>query len=510
MPAPLRALPLLAAFLLAAASPGAAAPAAETPTAAPLALRDAVDRALRANLGLAVTRHEVLKADDGIEIARAAFDPSFSYATGFNRFQSAGADYVRRGRVGETWSNSATISTRFPSGTRVSIFSSLDPNLTSPIASPDISTRTGIEIRQSLLRGAAESVNLAPLARARLNLERSRVNLRIASVDLIRDTEVAYRNLAALRDFLAIREGSLRAAESLLSEIRVRRRPGIGTATEQDELESSAEVAARRVDIAETRARLDAAADSLRRLLGEAPGSLPDQPAPLVAPLPPAPAPLDDFPAFLRAVDAFNPEATLRDIDIRDANTAVDSARDADSPSLDLVAGARALGRGDSFGDAVRGQWRDNGSDLNVGLVFSLPLGMRESEASLRIARRSREQALFRMNETRRVSGFAARSAWRDLSSARERLAVADTGVQIQSRAYAGVRARHSRGLASVNDVLLAANRLDSARIARLNALLDLALADTRRARLDGSILTRNGLRWDELDEHAATGTLAR
>ncbi len=492
----------LASLLLCAAAFG-------TPVSGPpaLSLRDAVDRALRANLGLAITRADTLKADDAVDIARAAFDPTFSFSSGFSRFQSAGADYVQRGKVGQNWTNDVTVAQRFSTGTRVSIFSGLNPNLSSAIASPDISSRTGVEVRQALLKGAAESVNLAPIARARLNLERSRVNMRIAALDLIRDTEVAYRNLAAVRELLAIRESALRSAESLLAEIRVRRRPGIGTATEQDELESAAEVAARKVDIADIRARLDASADTLRRLLGEPPSRVAGNPPPGVSPLPSQAPELPDFSRFLAAADAFSPEATLRDIDIRDANTVVDTALDADSPSLDLVAGARTLGRGSDFGDALSGQWNRNGSDLNVGLVFSVPLGMRESEANLRIARRSREQALLRMEETRRVAGYSARSAWRDLSAARERLGVAETGVTIQTRAYAGARARNTRGLASVNDVLQAAARLDSAKLSRLNALLDLAVADIRRARLDGTLLSRNDLRWEELDERAAADT---
>lgn len=485
---------------------GVAAPA--TKEEPPLSLREAVDRALRANLGLAVTRHEILKADDAIEIAKARFDTTFSYTTGFSRFQSAGADYVRRGDPGETWTNDVTLSRQFSTGTKVSIFSGLNPNLSSPLASPDISSQTGVEVRQPILRGAAEAVNLAPIARARLNLERSRVNLRITAIDLIRDIETAYRNLAAQRELVAIREGSLRSAESLLSEIRVRRRPGIGTATEQDELEAAAEVAARKVDIADAHARLGAAADTLRRLLGENLSATPDQPTPRVDPLPSEPPATPDFSDFLRRVDAFNPEVSLRDIDIRDANTVVTTALDADSPSLDLVAGARTLGRGGNFGDALSGQWDRNGSNLTLGLAFSVPLGMRETEANLRIARRSREQALFRMNETRRLVGYSVRSAWRDLVSARERLSVARTGVEIQTRAYAGARARNARGLASVNDVLQAATRLDNAKISRLNAMLDLALADTRRARLDGSILTRNALRWEELDDRSASDAL--
>lgn len=503
-------LPLLAALLLAGAARGRAEAAEVAPDApqAPLTLRDAIDRSLRRNLGLAIARNETGKADAGITLAEAAFDPTFKIGSGFSRFQSAGAYYVRRGDVSDSWTNNASLTQRFATGTRVSIFTGFDPNLTqTAIASPDIGTRTGIELRQPLTRGADETVNLAPIARARLNLERTQANLRIAAVNLIRDTEIAYRNLAATRELLAIRESALVSAQSLLNEIRVRRRPEIGTATEQDELEAAAEAAARRVDIASARGRFESAADALRNLLGEAPSVDALLAAPLVDKLPEHAGPAPDFTKFLTETEVFNPEAALGEIDIRDANTAVDAAYDANSPSLDFVISAATLGRGDSAWHAIRGQWEDNGSSVNIGLELSIPLGMRESEAALRIARRSREQAIYRMTDARRAAGYAARAAWRELDNARERLAVAETGVAIQTRAYAGARARNARGLATVNDVLQAATRLDNARISRLNAAYDHAVADARRARLDGSILTRNGLRWDEVDERAGTDT---
>lgn len=497
----------LTALLLSGGAKGATA-SANPPVTGRISLRDAVDRALKKNLGLAISRADVEKADAGIDIALSAFDPVFVLGTGFNRYQSAGADYVRRGEFANSWTNNASVTQRFASGTSVTAFSGFDPNLsTTAIVSPDISTRTGIRIRQALTRGADEVVNLAPVARARLNLERSKANLRIASADLIRDTEITYRRLAASRDLVAIREAALHAAESLLNGIRIRRRPEIATATEQDELEAAAEVAARKVDLNEANNNLAANADNLRRLIGEDPSSSIALAPPVVDGLPESIEGPGDFVRFMGETDRFNPEAELRDIDIRDSDTAVAAALDATTPSLAFVAGASTLGRGNSFTKAIEGQWRNNGSDLSAGLELTIPLGQRESEAGLRSARRSREQALYRMADTRRSAGYAARAAWRDFNFARERLALALGGLETQTRAYRGMRARLENGLASVNDVLQAATRLENARLAKLNAMLDLAIADSRRARLDGTILSRNGFQWREVDDNAAAET---
>ncbi len=470
--------------------------------AAPLSLRDSVDLALRKNLGLAVRREDNGIADARIEVARAEFDALFNFNTGVSESRTAGADYVSRSPLTQSWNNTASIAKKFSTGTTVSLDAGFSPTWgRSQPVSPEYRTVAGASVSQPLLRGAGEAVNLAPLARARLNLERTKINMRIAAVDLITDTAVAYRNMSAARDLLALRESGLIAAEKLLAEVKARHKPGIGTSTLQDELQAASDVAARRVEVAQARRDMERAGDILRDLLGENPARDHATEPPEVAPLPTVPPAVPDFGVFMTEVDRFNPEGELRDIDKRDADTALAAARVQDAPSLDLVAGARSLGRDDTAWGGVEGLRRDHGYEISAGLRFTLPLGMREAEANLRAARRVREQALLREAETRRRVGYAARSAWRDLIAARDRLTAAETGLRLQTRAYEGERSRNTRGLSSLNDVLQAAARLDRARLDRLAAALDCATADVRRARLDGEILTRLGYQWRELDD---------
>lgn len=473
-----------------------------TLAAAPLTLRESADLALRKNLGLAVRREDTGIADDRIEVARAEFDALFNFNTGVRESRTAGADYVSRSPLTQSWDNTASLSKKFSTGTTVTLESGFAPTWgRNQAVSPEYRTVAGASVSQPLLKNGGESVNLAPLARARLNLERTKVNLRIAAVDLITDTAVAYRNMSAARDLLALRESGLLAAEKLLAEVKARHQPGIGTSTLQDELQAASDVAARRVEVAQARRDMERAGDILRDLLGENPARNQTSEPPEVARLPAEPPAIPDFVTFMTEVGRFNPEAELRDIDRRDAETALDAALNQDAPSLDLVAGARSLGRDDSAWGGVEGLRRDHGYELSAGLRFTLPLGMREAEANLRAARRAREQALLREADTRRRVGYSARAAWRDLIAARDRLAAAETGLALQTRAYDGERSRNQRGLSSLNDVLQAAARLDRARLDRLSAALDCATADIRRARLDGDILTQLGYRWSEIDD---------
>ena len=98
---------------------------------------------------------------------------------------------------------------------------------------------------------------------------------------------------------------------------------------------------------------------------------------------------------------------------------------------------------------------------------------------------------------------FDARSAWRSLEAARERLAAAQVALKMQNESFKGQRARYSLGEATLTDVLSAQDSLDTARLEEIQAQLDVAVARAKTARLDGRILSENGFTWNELDESA-------
>ena len=174
-----------------------------------------------------------------------------------------------------------------------------------PLASAsayDVGTR--IAYTQPLLAGGWRAVNLSSLIASRQTAIRSRLALRASALDLIRDAEIAYWSLAGARTLVALRETSLRSAESLLAQIRARR--ALGDATVLEELQAEADVSSQRVAVLNSRQSLDGAEMNLRRLLGQGDAAAVEQ-ALLVAEMPTAAVPAPQtFASWVRTVADFD------------------------------------------------------------------------------------------------------------------------------------------------------------------------------------------------------------
>ena len=505
-------LVLTMAFLAAASLPGAEAGAPASATAAPapagpLSLDKAIDRTLLHNLGLSVSRLDALRSLDSVEVSEAVFDPNVSWTNRLNGSRSyaeiAGATPASR------WHDSdVALSQKFSWGGTLSVGAGLTRSWGE---SGDLATAsafdlgTNIAYTQPLLAGGWRAVNLSALIAARQTAYRSRLALRAASLDLIRDAEVAYWSLAGARTLVSLRETSLRSAESLLAQIRAKR--SLGDATVLEELQAEADVSSQRVAVLASRQSLDGAEMNLRRLLGQGDAAAVEQ-ALLVDELPTAAVPAPQaFAPWIRTVADFDFGTAIQLSNIAQAEAGVAQAEQNDHPSLNLSLGSTrygATGSGVSGGyDAYRQQ---SGWTNYAELRLSFPLGFRESEANLRSAYRARRQAELRLADVRQSLVFTARATWRELEAARARVEAATSSLELQRKAYEGERARYDAGQSDVLRVLQAQAALDSAQLSWVQAHLDARSASAKVARLDGSILVRHGFTMDSVEQKVGAG----
>jgi outer membrane protein len=498
---------LSSATLLAADAVVPAPVAASAPAATTLTLRQAVDRTLLHNLGLAVTRLEALRSLDAVDVSLSVFDPTFAWSNRLSG-QRSSADILGGTPADCVHASNLTLSQRYGWGGTLSAGTGLtrtwaDSGSFGGESSYGLSTN--LAYTQPLLAGGWRAVNLSGLISARQSALRSRLALRANALDLIRDTEVAYWSLASARALIAFRETSLRSAVSLLDQIRVRR--SLGDATILEELQSEAEVAAQRVAVLNARQALDNAEMSLRRLLGQ--GTAEDVEQPLaVEPLPKDVVPAaESFAPWIRTVADFDFGTAIQLAAIVQADALVAQAEQNNQPSLDLSVGAGRYGdaaSGVSGGlDAYR---RQSGWSNFAELRLSFPLGFREAEANLRAANRSRRQAELRLADVRQGLVFSARAVWRELDAARARVAAASSALELQRQSYEGERARYAAGQSDLPRVLQAQAALDVAQLAWVQASLDARAASAKVARLDGSILGRHGFTMDAVEQKVGAG----
>ncbi|MBQ6704918.1 MAG: TolC family protein [Opitutales bacterium] len=476
-----------------------------------LELTDAIPQALRKNLGLAVGRIEKSIVEDTPDIAEAAFDPKFSFSSTYDT--TGTTPYWKNNNTrtsNQGWNNSVELSKKFAFGTEAKVYGNFNRGYNLDGNTPytaDSSVSAGVSVAQPLLKGFGKKINLAPLVIARQNVLKSGLSLRKTTLDLIYDTEVAYWNLSASYALVSARLSSLRHAESVLEQVRKKRELKSGrAATLEDVLQAEAEVASRRVNLVRARQSVEDCDDKIRKLLGEK-GDEDEALVYRVATLAETPENNEtrSFGEWISAVRVFDIDLQIQEIEREQAQLNREVAENADKPNLDLILGAEVGGRESSPWDAVRGAYGNDrrGYNLSAGIQFSVPIGFRASEAELRQAMKRQQNVELATAQALQNAMFDARSAWRSLEAARERLAAAQVALKMQNESFKGQRARYSLGEATLTDVLSAQDSLDAARLEEIQAQLDVAVARAKTARLDGRILSENGFTWSELDESA-------
>jgi outer membrane protein TolC len=498
---------LSSATLLAADGVVSAPSVAPAPVGPPLTLRQAVDRTLLHNLGLAVTRLDALRSLDAVEVSLATFDPTFSWSNRLSG-QRSPADILAGTPADRGLDSDLTLSQRNTLGGTLSVGTGLTRSWADTGSIGGASTYdlgTNVAYTQPLLAGGWRAVNLSGLISARQSALRSRLALRANALDLIRDAEVAYWTLASARALIAFRETSLRSAISLLAQIRARR--SLGDATILEELQSEAEVAAQRVAVLNARQALDNAEMSLRRILGQGTAEDVEQPLGVEALPTEAVAPAEDFAPWIRTVADFDFGTAIQLAAIVQAEALVAQAEQNDQPSLDLSVGSGRYGvAAPGVSGGLDNYRRQSGWTNFAELRFSFPLGFREAEANLRAASRSRRQAELRLADVRHGLVFTARAVWRELDAARARVDAATSALELQRQSYEGERARYSAGQSDLLRVLQAQASLDVAQLAWVQANLDARAASAKVARLDGSILARHGFTMDVVEQKVGAG----
>ena len=496
----------LAAASLRGAEPGVPASNALAP-AGPLTLEKAIDQTLLFNLGLTVTRLDALRSLDAVEVSESVFDPNLSWT---NRLSGSRAYAAITGGTAASrlHDSDVALSQKFSWGGTLSVGAGLTRSWTDSGALASASTYdlgTNVVYTQPLLAGGWRAVNLSALISSRQAAYRNRLALRAASLDLIRDAEIAYWSLAGSRKLVALRETSLRSAETFLAQIRAKR--SLGDATVLEELQAAADVASQQVAVLNSRQTLDNAEMSLRRLLGQGDAAAVEA-ALLVAEMPTSAVSAPPaFAPWIRTVADFDFGAAIQLSNIAQSEALVAQAEQNDHPSLDLSMGSARYGStAASVSGGLDAYRQQSGWGNYAELRLSFPLGFRESTATLRSAYRARRQAELRLADVRQNLVFSARASWRELEAARSRVEAATSSLELQRQSYEGERARYDAGQSDVLRVLQAQAALDSAQLNWVQSHLDARSASAKVARLDGAILPRHGFTMDAVEQKIGAG----
>jgi outer membrane protein TolC len=471
-----------------------------------LPLRSAIASALEYNLDLRIAAYAPVNALDSVAIEEAQFDPSLFARASLQEGKSAARSsrLDQEGVVPENENRRAQvgIDKRFSSGATITLDSSIARSSSNNNAArnPDYGSNVGLSINQPLLKDAWSTVNLAPLARAKVTAERSLFELRSDVLDLVLNTEIAYWNLVYTRADKALTASSLALAENLLEENGERKRLGLVTPLEV--LQAEAEFLNQQEAIIQADRAIEDAQDVLRHAMGQTDfmetisgeilvTSLPDKMEPL--------RPIGDVvkDTVISDVDA---KVQERRIELERINRIL--AQDETRPDLDLTADVTYLGRDQDGNTAYRGAYNADGHDWTLGLEVRIPWGFRDARARTRQAERALEAATLQLYNIKQEKALAARNAWRSASAGFKRIEVTRASVLLNEEAFEQERARYSSGLVPYRSLLEAQRDYDRAKSNYLQSIIETLRATVRLSRVDGTLLARNGLDWNAVEPY--------
>ncbi len=323
-----------------------------------------------------------------IDQARGGFDPTINLRNNFTRRDtpSSGAIIHPNTTLGvhaDDYSMSLGLSKRTITGGTAALqmgtqrFDSLVPGF--PL-DPQIDSSANMSLTQPLLRGAGARVNLAPIVIARIDTERSFFQMKDGVQELVRGVIDGYWSLVAARTDVWVRHQQVE--QGAWSEKRAGARFEAGAEDFGDVAQSRAALAGFHNALKASEANQLQSEATLRNILG-----LPPVDSREIVPItiPSTEWPRDSWEDIVAVAEERRPDLIELKLILEADRQRLLVARNAALPSVDAVAlyrwnGLEGRTPGGMYVSSGPGQF----TGWQLGVNFSVPLGLRESRAGLR------------------------------------------------------------------------------------------------------------------------------
>lgn len=473
---------ITAPFYARAQEPAAPPPFSASPT---LTLEDCIARALQKNFSLQIQTFSTDIARETLNVANAAFEPTFTASV--SRIVDQSSRFYGNDRR-ETTVSRAGVSQFLTTGAQVDLSAGLDRNSYNPsqyLFNPIYNSDVVLSVTQPLLRGAGTAYNRATIERSKLGVEIARLDFKGSVLQVVRDTEAAYFNLVFAREELAVKKHSLALAERLYEENKTRKLTGV--ATDLDVLSAEVGIATARngVLVAEqgVRNREDALLDLIGQFefdttLGTVSLTAFDEPSP-------------SFDLSYKLARENQPAYLATRAEIKQFQISAEAAKSAARPSLNLGGAVGYGGVGHSYGSAIDRTTEGDAHNWQLDLSVSVPWGLHADRARYRSAMASLHQVEARLRQLDQSLLVEVRTAVRAVETNRESVEINHKATELATRQYELELARFKAGLSTSRQVLQIQDDLESARVNELLARVNLRIAIANLHQLESSSLER-------------------
>jgi outer membrane protein TolC len=501
----------------------AAAPAiAQDQAVLNMTLEDAVVKALRNNLNVAVSVYGPEIADAGLGLARETFLPQLDLS--YNSQRNENPSYWWLQGEGTIWSKqndyAATLIQRVPTGGNVSVSLSnymTDTNQSFQSINPRYGSTLRLDITQPLLRNFGFKVARREILVAQNNLDISRSQLRTTLQDTLYQVQEAYWNLVYAVESHKVSRQSLQLARDLLAKSR--KEVEVGVLAPLEVLNAEAVVAQREADILQAEALIKRSEDVLNSLV-----NLPADETGGARRIVPA-----DKPALTRhevSLEAALSEALARRPDLEAARKTIATseinfsvARNQVLPGLDLqlsywspgISGDRikyldnnpfsgvVIGKekGKSL-DSLRDAMKLLYNNWTVGLTLSVPLSNILTRSQYAQARLELGRSEAQLKAQERQVRLEVADAVRSLETDAKRVEAYRISRELAERRLDAEEKKLRVGLTTNYFVLQYQEELANARSMEIKSLIDYNLSWARYERAVGASLDNHGIKVDD------------
>jgi len=456
-----------------------------------LTLDECVAQALEKNFDVRIQKFSTEQAKDAVIIAQAGYDPTLTLDANrsFNQNAASGSalDGSNTGLRKDTTDATLGLSQKVPTGATATLGTDLNKTATNSTFStinPAYTGNVSLFVVQPILKSAGLDYNLAAIRRAKLGVQIAGLNFKSTVLTVILNVETAYYNLLFAREQYKVQEDSLRLAQELYNENDIKRQTGV--LTDLDVLQAQVGVATARSQLILDEQVVHNDEDILLRSLSQRDFS--GQVGPVDFPaMTSDPAVSFDLSYKLARDNGPNLatiQATIEQFKL-DALTAKRNAL----PELDLNGGVGLNSLGHSYGAATSQVFNDNGHSWQAGVTLNFPLGLRANRALYHqaLAGQHSEEIAYDQEDENLV--VQVRSAVRAVQTGLESVRASTETATLSEKQYELEKAKFDAGLVTSFDVLQEQNALLAARVAELQARVNLRTAIANLHFLEGSSL---------------------
>ncbi len=447
MPYRTPALIALIATALLASWPAAAADTGATS----LSLRDVLHEVLENHPDLSLSRLQVDLSATGTDKLEGMLDPQVKLSGNYSDetqpttspFAASGTNIAGvSGSISKPLADGSTLSGSLQYNRTRLNYPATVPTAFQSSLNPAYQSRIDLTYRYPLLRGHGNPSYHEQKAASEQDTAAARWSVDVQRQALSQQALALYYQVAADEISVQLSQEAVGRAEKLLQYQKFRE--NLGLIETADRLQAEALLTTRRLDLANARAALRRDRTDLNRLMLHAP----DQPLRIglgqqKQQLPSPPQVLDKL---LQRAEQQRPEFRVIDARLAASEARLIAARDEHKTSVDLVGqvGSRALTG--SAGTAFNNSFTVNDRFVGLGIEVSDTIGDHASEASIRAAELTREQALLQKRQARENIKTELADARTALLNARSTLQAARQRAAVEKRKFAAEMQRYRQG----------------------------------------------------------------